>query len=187
MNQTIQLKQILSLMSFIFAKNFANAISLEDLEKLPPSWILKTKNQENEKGLNLWQKTIKEKNIQSIKDDFENLKDCFDLAKFNQIDAEKLEDLYSQLSFIKPFKDLQSTHVSNLLALLGAIFKKDDNEQSHAFLGLCLSQYCLPSVILLAKKLQNEAKSDFYKAMAEFVIDYFKYIKEILGLRAEIE
>ena len=187
MSQTVQLKQVLSLMSFIFAKNFADAISADDLEKLPPSWILKTKNPENEKGVNLWQKTIKEKNTQSIKDDFEALKNDFDLSNFGRIDEKKLEDFYSKLNFVKPFKELKATHASNLLAFLGAILKQDDNEQSHTLLGICLSEYCLPSIVLLAKKLQNDAKSDFYKAMGEFVIDYFKYIKEILGLRAEIE
>lgn len=187
MKEKIALKDGLALVSAIFARNFESVISEDDFDKMPKTWLFHTKNDENKIGEEFWQKAMTNKNLDLIKDDFDSFNADFDLFNYGVLDKEKLEKLFKEIKFQSPFKNLEPTHASNLFALLSAVLKADKTEQSHIILGLIISEFCIPSVILLAKNLQNKAKSDYYKSLGFFISDYFIYLKEILGLKVNVK
>lgn len=186
MDKKIKLNDVLCIMGNFFIKEFTSPADVEELAKIPDEWIIKTKTLENEKGIEFLKKAKVMPNFEEIKQDFDNFEDKFNLDYFKVISEQDVDEFYKQINFKKPL-DLKSSHVANMLILLNILFKQDNNKNVHLILGQFLTNFCLPSIILLAKNMQKEAKSYFYKAVAELLIDYFKYIKEILGLRAEIE
>ena len=67
------------------------------------------------------------------------------------------------------------------------IFKNDTNDKTHALLGLYLVDFFLPSLILFAKFLRYNAKTPYYQAMGELIMDFIKTIKANLGLKIDIK
>ncbi|EAK0834474.1 hypothetical protein [Campylobacter fetus] len=183
----MKVSQAYSIIALIFANNFAKAMNEENLKKLTNSWVIKTENIENEKGLELWQKALQTDDTNSIESDLASFGGACVLKFFKQVSEEKVDEFYKSINFNKPFKELKSSHISNMLALLSAILKNDTNDKSHALLGLYLSEYLLPITVLFAKFIRYNAKTYYYKALGEFLIDYCKILKSTLGLRMEIE
>ncbi|MEE3745115.1 hypothetical protein [Campylobacter porcelli] len=176
-----------SMICMIFATNFANAITDEALKKLKPNWVLKTQNPENAKGNELLAKTLSHCTVSEIVADLDSFKGACSLKFFKQISDEDINNFYKQINFNKPFSHLRDTHISNMFSLLGVIFKNDTNDKTHALLGLYLVDFFLPSLILFAKFLRYNAKTPYYQAMAELIIDFIKTIKVNLGLKIDIK
>lgn len=176
-----------SIICMIFASNFADAITDEALKKLKPNWLLKTQNPENTKGNELLIKALSSCNSSDIAADLDSFKGACSLKFFKQINDEDIDNFYKQINFNKPFTNLRPTHISNMLSLLGVIFKNDTNDKTHALLGLYLTNYLLPSLILFAKFLRYNAKTLYYQAMAELIMDFIKTIKANLGLKIDIK
>ncbi|MSN97017.1 hypothetical protein F1B92_07570 [Campylobacter sp. FMV-PI01] len=178
----MKVKDIYAMISIIFATNFKSIIERDKFDNIAPNWILKNESDENKKAHEFWHKAINS-DYDEICKDFENLKDCFDISFFKLVNDTDLTLFYEKIRYKKPFLDLPSSHSANMLALLGAIFKSDDNDKTHNFLGLYLSNYFVLSFRALSEHLKIYAKSDYYKAMGWFLDDYLKMIKITLGLK----
>ncbi|MBP3675514.1 MAG: hypothetical protein J6I71_03495 [Campylobacter sp.] len=176
-----------SMICMVFASNFANAITDEAIKKLQPTWMIKTQNLENEKGNALLARALMHCKAEEIAADLDNFKVACSLKFFRQVSDEEIEHLYKQLNFDKPFTNLRATHVSNMFALLGAIFKNNTNEKTHTILGMYLVDFFLPSLVLFAKFLRYNAKTPYYQAMGEFIMDFIKTLKANLGLKIDVK
>ncbi|TWO19590.1 hypothetical protein YZ82_05680 [Campylobacter hyointestinalis] len=183
----MKVAQAYSIMALIFANNFRVAISDENLKKLNINWLIKTENEENKKGHTFLANALQTCDSVSIANDLDGFKGACDLKFFKHINEEKIESFYRSINFNKPFEDLKASHISNMLALLCVIFKSDVNDKTHALLGLYLSEYLLPSLMLFGKFIRYNAKTDYYRALGEFLIDYCKIIKKSLGLKVALE
>ncbi|MDL0095119.1 hypothetical protein [Campylobacter vicugnae] len=176
-----------SMICMVFASNFANAITDESIKKLKPNWMIKTDNPENAKGNELLSKALSHCTASDLAADLEGFKGACSLKFFKQISDEDMEHFYKQINFNKPFANLRATHISNMFALLSIIFKNDTNDKTHALLGLYLVDFFLPSLILFAKFLRYNAKTPYYQAMGELIMDFIKTIKANLGLKIDIK
>lgn len=183
----MKVSEAYSIIALVFSNNFRASLDQEKLSKLNANWLIKTENEENKKGSLLLEKALQDINAEALADDLNAFKGACDLKFFKKINEAKVEDFYKSINFKKPFGELKACHISNMLALLSVIFKNDTNDKSHALLGLYLSEYLIPSMVLFAKFIRYNAKTSYYKAMGEFMIDYAKVIKSSLGLRIEIE
>lgn len=182
----MKVRQAYSVICLIFATNFKNSITEENLKKLNEDWVIKTQNVENQKGLEHWKNAIHE-NVDDIAKDLNSFKVACDLKFFRKISEDDVIKFYNSINYTKVFGELKACHISNMLSLLAIILKEDDNENIHILLGLYLSNYLIPSVVLFAKFIKYNVKTEYYKALAEFLIDFCKTIKGATGLRIEIE
>jgi hypothetical protein len=119
-----------------------------------------------------------------VEDNTDSLNHACAIVPFSD---EEIEHLYKQLNFDKPFTTLRATHVSNMFALLSTIFKNNTNEKTHTILGMYLVDFFLPSLVLFAKFLRYNAKTPYYQAMGEFIMDFIKTLKTNLGLKIDIK
>ena len=178
----MKLGELYSVICIIFATNFKGTIKEETLRKLGKNWIIVNQNEENVTGQKLWKNALNE-DISAIQSDFENLKNAFEIDFFKLVSDTDLKLFFEKIRYQKPFGELKASHSANMLGCLSAIFKQDTNEQSHIMLGLYLTDYFMPSFRALAKYLQDNAKSDYYKSMGYFLADFCLVVKNSLGLK----
>lgn len=176
--------ELYSVMCLIFATNFKGVIDKNHFENMAKNWIVKNDNAENIKGHEYWEKSIKNENYENVVKDFESLKDSFDTVYFKLNDSAKVDDFFKNIKFKKPFEELNSSHISNILVLLSGILKQDKDEKSHMLLGYVLTQYYIHPARALASYLQENANSDYYKAIGYFLADFCNLLKTSLALKA---
>lgn len=179
----MKVAELYSVMCVIFATNFRNIIDEKHFKNLSKNWIVKNDNENNIKGHKCWQKAIENENLDFIRKDFERLKDSFDTIYFKFNDEKKVDDFFNNIRFKKPFDELNSSHISNMFALLSAILKQDKDVKSHTVLGYYLTEYFIYSARALASHLQENANSNYYKAMGYFLDDFCHLLKLSLGLK----
>ncbi|WP_033916401.1 hypothetical protein [Campylobacter sputorum] len=180
----MKVAELYSVICVIFATNFRNVIDKEHFSKMSKNWIVKNDNVDNIKGHECWEKAVENESLEMIKKDFESLKDSFDTAYFKFNDEKKVNEFFGNIKFKKPFDELSSSHMSNILALLSAILKQDKDEKSHTLLGYYLSEYFIYPARELSLHLQKNANSNYYKAMGYFLADFCHLLKTSLGLKA---
>lgn len=179
----MKLKELYSVLCIVFASNFKRVISEDNLRKMQKNWIITNETDENKKGHDEWHLALTE-SISDIEADFKELSSSFDMAFFKLISETDVTLFYEKLRFQKPFNELPSSHSANMLGLLSAILKHDEDEKTHNLLGLYLTNYLIFSARALASHLQINAKSHYYKAMGYFLADFCNMIKITTGLKA---
>ena len=178
----MKVKDIYAMMAIIFSTNFKGVIEESKFQSIAPNWILKNETQENKIAHEFWHKAIKG-DYNDIEKDYESLKEFFEMSYYKLISEMDVKLFFDKIRYQKPFSDLNSSHASNMLALLAAIFKEHKDEKVHNFLGLYLTNYFMESFRALAEVLKTNSKSDYYKAMGWFLDDYLKMINVTLGLK----
>lgn len=177
----MKVRDIYSMIALILSANFKEVTPKENFQKLPPKWIIVNETDENKKAHEFWE-LAKNESCDDVKEDFENLKQYFEMSYYKLINEIDVQLFYDKSRYQKQFSTLNASHASNMLALLGAIFKVHD-EKNHMFLGRYLSEYFMESFRALAEILKSESKTNYYKSLGWFLDDYLKMIKVTLGLK----
>lgn len=178
------LRDLYSVICLIYASNLKESINQTNFAKLSKTWMIKNENEENIAGRKCWKNALENENEQVIKDDFLHLQHCFDAKFFGLVDENKLSEFFLKIQFKAPFDGLKSTHFANLFVCLSLIIKNDKNINSHAVLGYFLSEFFIHFARKFAKYLQDNAKTQYYKALGYFLGDFCKLIKQSLSLKA---
>lgn len=184
LGEKMTLGELYSVICLIFASNFKESIDEKNFVKLAKNWMIKNDNDENIAGQKCWENALKNENVTLIKADFMALRACFDAKYFKIIDENKLGEFFKQIQFKLPFSGLEATHFTNLFFCLNLILKNDKDQKSHTILGYFLSEFFIISARKLAIYLQENAKTQYYKAFGYFLGDFCILIKESLGLKA---
>lgn len=177
----MKVRDIYSMIALIFSANFREVTPQDKFESLPPKWILMNETNENKNAHEFWDEA-KSESYDDIVADFESLKPYFEMSYYKLINDIEVQLFYDKSRYKKPFSTLHASHASNMLALLGAIFKVHD-EKTHMFLGNYLTNYFMESFRALAEVLKTQSKTNYYKSLGWFMDDYLKMIKITLKLK----
>ena len=179
----MKIGELYGVICIIFASNFRSTISETDLRKMSKNWILTNETIENKTAHEHWHNALKE-DVADIKADFYALKGAFEFSYFKLVNETDFTLFFEKVRYEAPFKELNNSHDSNALAFLSSVLKHDNDEKTHAILGLYLTDYFILTARALAQHLQTHAKSEYYRAMGWFLGDFCNMIKLSLGLKA---
>ncbi|MCZ6160328.1 hypothetical protein [Campylobacter ureolyticus] len=178
----MKVKDVYAMIAIIFATNFKGVIDENNFKKMAKKWIIQNETKANKTGSELWSKGLKE-DYNEICKDYDSLKEFFYMDYYRLINKTDIALLFEKARYNKPFKDLDESHASNMLAFLAAILKSDDDEKTHNFLGLYLTKYFMESFNALSKILQTKSNTNYYKSLGYFLEDFLHMLKTTLGLK----
>lgn len=169
----------------IFALNFAsypNEKIFNEMKK-NPNWVIKNDSEANLTGSKLYKEALKNENLETIKEDFLNLKRYFNAEFFFDGDKKRLEGLYKVCKFEPNLKVGEVDSMMNQLSFLSAVLKLEADKKTEEILGVFLSSYFLPYAKKLAPILQKEAKSKFYRSLGYLFEDFSDGMEKLFKIR----
>ena len=178
--------EIYSMVCKIFALNFAlapNQILLNELRK-NPKWILQNQSEANLKGNELYLNALNNENFSIISADFDNLKKYFNVIFFFENEGEILTKFYAKCGFEPNLSTSTIASATNEFSFLAAFFALEPSKENNKIIFLFLGVHLLPLAQKLAKILQNEAKSDYYRAFGYFLSDFSEILQKSLKIEA---
>ena len=170
----MRLGELYSVVAAALATNFNGILGVSSFMRIKKTnaWITQTKSDANIKGNELYAKFIKDESSAALCDDFVILK-----AKFEAKDD--LAQFYKAINFEPKMGEVDS--ISNQLILIANILKKEATKESMQLLAAFSLSFFLPYAEQLAKELEQNASSNFYKSMGYFLEDFCLVLKTIIG------
>lgn len=175
------LAEIYSLLTLAFASNFKSTPHRDDFKNLKPNWLIQNETFENKTGRELWQKAIKNADFKAIEADFKSLDRYFDMSYFMLINENDMNEYFAKLRYEVLFKDIKSSHISNLLGFVFSSLKSSLKDGNSKELAKFLDDKFLESAIAFSYELKTHASSDFYKALGYLFADYLNMLKLSVG------
>ncbi len=112
-------------------------------------------------------------------DDFVILKAKFEASYYLSSAKDDLSQFYKAINFEPKMGEVDS--ISNQLILIANILKKEATKESMQLLAAFSLSFFLPYAEQLAKELEQNASSNFYKSMGYFLEDFCLVLKTIIG------
>ena len=112
-------------------------------------------------------------------DDFVILKAKFEASYYFSSAKDDLAQFYKAINFEPKMGEVDS--ISNQLILIANILKKEATKESMQLLAAFSFSFFLPYAEQLAKELEQNASSNFYKSMGYFLEDFCLVLKTIIG------
>ncbi|MBS6287784.1 MAG: hypothetical protein KH433_10460, partial [Campylobacter concisus] len=131
------------------------------------------------KGNELYAKFIKDESSAALCDDFVILKAKFEASYYFSSAKDDLAQFYKAINFEPKMGEVDS--ISNQLILIANILKKEATKESMQLLAAFSLSFFLPYAEQLAKELEQNANSNFYKSMGYFLEDFCLVLKTIIG------
>ena len=124
-------------------------------------------------------KFIKDESSAALCDDFVILKAKFEASYYFSSAKDDLSQFYKAINFEPKMGEVDS--ISNQLILIANILKKEATKESMQLLAAFSLSFFLPYAEQLAKELEQNASSNFYKSMGYFLEDFCLVLKTIIG------
>ena len=112
-------------------------------------------------------------------DDFVILKAKFEASYYFSSAKDDLAQFYKAIKFEPKMGEVDS--ISNQLILIANILKKEATKESMQLLAAFSLSFFLPYAEQLAKELEQNACSNFYKSMGYFLEDFCLVLRTIIG------
>ncbi|WP_169755097.1 hypothetical protein [Campylobacter curvus] len=173
--------EVYSVVAMALAANFNEILDVAQFMRIKKSkgWIVQNKTHASKVGGEFYAKFLKDESSAALCDDFVLLKPKFLASHYFPSAKDDLAKFYKSIKFEPKADGIDS--VSNQLLLIAAILKNEANENSQRLLAAFSSAYFLPYANELAKELQTQATSNFYKAMGYFLEDFCTALGAMIG------
>ena len=178
----MRLGELYSVVAAALATNFNGILGVSSFMRIKKTnaWITQTKSDANIKGNELYTKFIKDESSAALCDDFVILKAKFEASYYYFSSAkDDLSQFYKAIKFEPKMGEVDS--ISNQLILIANILKKEATKESMQLLAAFSLSFFLPYAEQLAKELEQNASSNFYKSMGYFLEDFCLVLKTIIG------
>ena len=165
----MRLGELYSVVAAALATNFNGILGVSSFMRIKKTnaWITQTKSDANVKENELYAKFIKDESSAALCDDFVILKAKFEASYYFSSAKDDLAQFYKAINFEPKMGEVDS--ISNQLILIANILKKEATKES------------MPYAEQLAKELEQNAASSFYKSMGYFLEDFCLVLKTIIG------
>lgn len=177
----MRLGELYGVVAAALATNFNGILGVSSFMRIKKTnaWITQTKSDVNVKGNELYAKFIKDESSAALCDDFVILKAKFEASYFFSSAKDDLAQFYKAINFEPKMGEVDS--ISNQLILIANILKKEATKESIQLLAAFSLSFFLPYAEQLAKELEQNASSNFYKSMGYFLEDFCLVLKTIIG------